>query len=549
MIPVGVFLLFAAAHTALAATNPIETTNNQATINVGYLPTQINNSPIEENSQYLKGHQLGLGMSLTKMFYHRIYAQAALNTTAGNLSYGHHTTRTTATSFVQNGSLRLGYLFLPQENIGFTPYATLGYQFWQLEVGGHYEKGLIKNGFTKFYQNGFYGLGLLSQIVINPRLVASLDMTVGKTINPWTHYNAPDLPNAVVGKNIIYQSAFLRPQPFYQVGVGADYAINDQLHANAGVQYNHAEISGAGTNPSKLVSPHLSIAEWNYHAGIGLSLDPPCNSTQHYDNTASDAILRANNLASLSLGYVCQSYGETTPGLDYYFDRQVGNIPAAALAINKTIANIYTQFNLAFAGGITKYLSSTGTTNASSPPSNDHTRNSLFDASLRLGYMVFPTEKIGITPYVAGGYHRWLRDLPGVGDEGFLLNGYPETYQFSWYALGVLAQVSPTPNWVLNLDVNAGTMENVTNKSWSPFNSPPTFQKLLTLKQRFAYNFGVGGDYRFARDWHALAQVNYWYFKYGRSANSYFNINSYVYEPNSTTRQLSIMVGIGYELS
>jgi hypothetical protein len=90
-------------------------------------------------------------------------------------------------------------------------------------------------------------------------------------------------------------------------------------------------------------------------------------------------------------------------------------------------------------------------------------------------------------------------------------------------------------------------MENVTNKSWTiPNNASNTNQKLLTLKQRFIYNLGVGADYRFLQDWHGLLQLNYLYFKFGRSANSHLPVHQIWYEPNSTTRQLSIMAGVGY---
>jgi hypothetical protein len=132
----------------ILAANPILVVNNQASVDVSYLPTQINNSPIENNSHYLKGHQLGLSMSIAKLFYERIYAQAALNATAGNLSYMQGRPRTTATSVVQRGGVRLGYLFMPHERIGLIPYGTLGYDFWQYDVGGINENGYIKNCYT-----------------------------------------------------------------------------------------------------------------------------------------------------------------------------------------------------------------------------------------------------------------------------------------------------------------------------------------------------------------------------------------------------------------
>jgi hypothetical protein len=515
---------------------------------VGYLPTQINNAPVLDNSQYLKGHDLALGMRFTKLFYHHLYTQIELNASAGNLSYGPAAPLTAATSFVQVGDVRFGYFFLPQDKFALTPYAVLGYQYWQLDTGGVYFKGNIKNGYTRFYQNGFYGIGLLTQLAVNPRLVLNADLQIGKTINPWTRYNAPEIK--AHHKNIIYQSAFTNPQIYYQVGAGLDYAVNNQFHANAGVQYNHQQVASAYSNPSNLVQPHLSIAQWNYHVGAGVNLDADTNSFVSGFVPTVDAIVAANNQADFWFGYVFQNYGETIPGSSYYFDREVENIPAVNMAITKTFQRIYSQFNLLFAGGNTQYKSTAGGAPDPSAPSNDVDRNTLFVSGLRLGYMFFPSSSVGLTPYIAGGYRRWLRDISGIPNEkGYLLNGYPETYQFAWYSLGMLVQYSPSPNWVFNIDGNAGTMENVTNKSWTPLLAPATYQALLTLKQRFIYNIGVGGDYRFAKDWHLLLQLNYVYFNFGRSANKYLPEESYWYEPNSTTRQFSMMAGIGYQLA
>ena len=522
---------------AIAATpNPIQQVNNQATINVGYLPTQIKSSVVIDNSRYLKGHQLSLGFDITKTFRDRIYTQFELETMGGNFSYGNHTPRGAATTDLEQVGLRLGYSFLPTPVIGLTPYMTAGYRYWQLDTGGIDFHGVSKNGSTKFYQNGFYGLGLLTQFTFVPKLVLSIDTALCKSFNPWMRYNAPDVHNTVIGNNVIYQRAYLLPEPFYQAGAGVDYALTPQIHANAGIQYNHSQYSSAIATPSDIKQPHLSLSAWNYHAGLGFSLEPEDKDSGavHYFDNSSDTIIRANNLASLWFGYVTQVYAETLPNLGHYFDRQVGSIPFLYMGLSKTFQKIYTQFNFSLAGGSTAYKGESFTTSAyiGATASNARTRNTFFDTSLRIGYMFFPNDKLGLTPYVAGGFHRWLRDLPGIGGQnGYLTGGYPETYQHAWYALGLLTQFVPYQNVVLNFDANFGTTENGENRSWNSFDSPPTYQQTFSLKQRFTYNLGVGGDYRFARNWHALAQINYWCFKYGLSASSALGI----YEPNSTT--------------
>lgn len=524
------------------ANNAIRNVNNQAGVSVGYLATQLNSVPRLDNSQYLKGHQLSLTTVLTKTFYQHLYSQIALSGTAGNLSYGRNTPLTTATTFLEQVSLRLGYSFFPAKTMAFTPYLAGGYQYWQLDTGGKHFRRVIRDGVTKFYQNGYWALGLLSQVAASPRLVLSLDMLAGKQVNPWMRYNASDVHNPSIGTSIIYQQAQLLPKVLYQVGAGLDYLVTPALHANAGVQYGHTQYSSTVTTPSHIKQPHLSMATMNYNLGFGYSLDTPETPITYYYDNMAESILSANNQVSLLFGYIAQGYAETIPGLGHYFDREEGNIPVIALALNKTFERIYAQFSLSLGAGGTAYKG--GINGDNTAIFNTGTRNTLFDTALKLGYMIPLRDKASLTPYIAGGFHRWLRDVAGVGDNGFLTFGYPETYQHAWYALGLLAQFTPAVNWVVNVDGNVGTNENGQNRSWSSLASTHTVQQTLSLKQRFAFNLGAGTDYRFLQNWHALAQINYWYFKYGRTATSSVG----VYEPNSTTRQLSFLIGLGYAL-
>jgi len=538
-----VCLLTLVCNIALAA-NSFEKVNNQASIHLAYLPTHIQQAPAVDNANYLQGHQLNLSAVFTKTFYQHIYSQIALSSSAGNLSYGKNTFRTSATTFLQELNLRIGYSFFPAEKLALTPYFSGGYQYWQLDTGGRPIPNGIIDGATKFYQNGTAGLGLLTQFVITPKLIVNLDGMLGRTINPWMRFNASNVPNTLIGTSIIYQQAHLLPQLLYQLGVSTDYLITEKIHAIAGLQYKHTEYSSVVTTPSQLKQPHLSASTWAYSLGAGYNFDsnPSSSPSYHYDAIPA-AIYAVNNQAALLFGYVSQHYAETLPGLGHYFDRQVGNIPFVVMLLNKTIDRLYAQFSLSSGGGNTAYKG--GIIGSSSAVSNTSTRNTLFDVALKLGFMLPFNNKIVLTPYVAGGFHRWLRDIAGVNDSGFLVSGYPETYQHAWYALGVLLQYTPHPNWVLSLDGNAGTIQNAQNRNWSSLvgNGARTVQQVYSLKQRFAFNLGINSDYRFLQNWHALLQMNYWYFKYGLSAATYFG----TYEPNSTTRQLSFLVGLGYE--
>ena len=103
--------------------------------------------------------------------------------------------------------------------------------------------------------------------------------------------------------------------------------------------------------------------------------------------------------------------------------------------------------------------------------------------------------------------------------------------------------MSPIPKLVISLDSNVGRTSNAQVHTWNIF----FFDTLLfneSLGSRSYFMANVGADYQIAKDWHLLANLNYWRFNYGMSNPNQFG----VLEPTSNTRLLTAMVGVGYSL-
>ena len=525
------------------ASNPtISQANNEAGFDANYSYYTSQNPATGMTYQRLNNHLLGLELDFTKTFRDHIYMQLNYFTTSGNLSYQSNINLSPATLFLEEMSARLGYAFFPSNNTALTPYFTAGYQYWQFDTGGTPAGANFINGYTLFYQNAFYGLGLLAQWAANARVVLSADIQVGNTAFSWMNYNAPNTAVDSAGnKAIVYQQSDLPQQPFVKLGVSGDYQFNHKLHGRAGVQYATEKFGSNITHPSNLYQPAVLMQTWTYHAGVAYELDDISQQQALESNITADAILKADNQASLLFGLINQNYGEQSADTTHYLDRQNGIIPYTNFLITKTFEQIYTQLSMSFAGGDTQYL---GELIGSGAPFVASTRNDMLDLQAKLGYLFFPTDYAGITPYFVGGYHRWLRDINGASFKGLIVSGYPETYQHAFYGVGILTQLVATPAWVLNVDGNYGVTHHPQNRAWCSFTSPNTTEVVSSLGVRNLYSIGVSSDYLFLHTWHFLAGVDYLRFKYGASPPD----NLGIYEPNSRTMEVFYNVGIGYEI-
>ena len=138
----------------------------------------------------------------------------------------------------------------------------------------------------------------------------------------------------------------------------------------------------------------------------------------------------------------------------------------------------------------------------------------------------FGVNGILLTPYAELGWHLWHR---GVNDG--------ETYSYYHCGIGLLGQETPVRNLVLSAHFLLGR----------------TFYPYIAVKNYFdgplgdtAYsNAGVAADYALERQLHARLALDFTRFGFGRSAFYPFG-TAQVWEPDSTSRYLTLKVGLGY---
>ena len=317
-------LLFLASTTATAESTPnttIISANNEAAVDFLYGYQAI--SPINNvfNAQAEHANLDGVQFVLDKTFLdHRLYTQLAMQTLTGSFYLSNtapgSNTFISANSFQQQISARVGYSFYPTNTIALTPYALLGFQYWQIDTPGTFQNvrgGVLAiDGYTRIYQNGFYGLGLLTQWAVTPKWVMSMDANVGETIHPWVRYNyIVTSPSSSYNGKVIYQQADLKTQPFYQFSLFNDYQLTSQLHARFGLTYLHQLYGGGTTSPAlDVYEPSMTSHTWLANVGMGYSFAGKDQNKNTFSFGNQETIEHANNQANIQLGYLYQNYGE-----------------------------------------------------------------------------------------------------------------------------------------------------------------------------------------------------------------------------------------------
>jgi len=508
------------------AASAIVDANNQASVNLLFQHQKLffYNNPSAYNLYNMNGNAWGTDFAFTKTF-HQVYTHLDLSFSNAALSYNNpFYAFSKATHFVQQIRGRLGYSFFPREVLGLTPYLGLGYQLDQLDTGGAPDPvGYYAGGSTQVFRSVQYGAGLLGQWAATPAWVLSADFMLFNLSHPWV-----DLHNATYDTQ-----ATLGNQFSWQLAINSDYKITPKIHAQMGVQYAQSGYSGAPAQGDNIF-PGEKNHTWQLNAGLGYAMDTDPIMLSVWDHGYKPELMAANNQAVLRLGYLWMNYGEFNPGQAEYYDREYGELPQLSIEIAKTWKHIFGQLALSEAMGDLSYsagLKSGALLRFSS-------RTVITEVWGRLGYQFFFLPSVSLTPYVISGYHRWLRTL-----------AYIETYHNDWFGLGGMLQWSPISNLVISLDSNVGNTFNSQNHSWDYVGAADNSVLIkANMSSRSYLMASVGGDYTFAKVWHALAGVKYWRFNYGLSPKEIFPNGAYIYEPSSNTRQFTVSLGLGYTL-
>jgi opacity protein-like surface antigen len=287
-----------------------------------------------------------------------------------------------------------------------------------------------------------------------------------------------------------------------------------------------------------LVTGGAYAADLNSRSG-GLKDGPVWGST---DIVASNNQI-AIQFAATNFDYI--ETGDPARGLSGTLDTERNWVPGVtvefSLMRNWIVSNLYFDARHTYLDGATDYRGSGYTIIDRVPAYHSLSTTSgavVNDFDFRLGKGFEPQPNLMLTPYVGAGYHNWQR----------MVNG-GEEYSNGYVGGGLLAQWSPVSRLVLSAH---GLMGSTFASSISVSGGYEVAWVMATranhsfsgpLGDSRIYRAGLGADYALAGPLHLNASVEWVDFKYGES-----DIYDHNYEPDSSTQNTTVRVGVGYAL-
>jgi hypothetical protein len=188
-------------------------------------------------------------------------------------------------------------------------------------------------------------------------------------------------------------------------------------------------------------------------------------------------------------------------------------------------SNMYFAIHYQFSSGSIAYKGSVGGTPYDG--TDDATTNR---ATARLGKGFSLSDDMMITPYVAGGYQDWNRDLQGP-------YGYVEDYHSDLIGAGVMFQYAINPRLVIgaNLEGLAMIGGGMTPHIYNGILGSASFDTSGQEK------IGADIDYRVFSQWHFYGGLRYTHFNYTGGPLKYG-----AFEPSSSTNLFSMDAGVAY---
>lgn len=139
-------------------------------------------------------------------------------------------------------------------DVAVVPYGDLGVRVWERTLGVGTEGSFVED-----YSHVHVGAGLKTLWSPMPKLTLEAQGMIGKTIKPRMSVEGTTLD--------------LGSKPVYQAGVGADYALLDNVHVNVGYQYEQFAYGESDWvelgNGSKIMEPASKTERNRYTVGLG----------------------------------------------------------------------------------------------------------------------------------------------------------------------------------------------------------------------------------------------------------------------------------------
>ena len=253
--------------------------------------------------------------------------------------------------------------------------------------------------------------------------------------------------------------------------------------------------------------------------------------------TELNPILSANNEIGLAATGTLMNYQERLPSPS---DIESGWMPGFAAKYTlmgdyfSSLPNLYFAVNYQFNSGDIAYHGALQNTTPLEGTDSATTNWVL----ARLGMGLPLAQSWMFTPYMAGGYQNWNRNLQGP-------YGYTEKYSAGLVGVGLMLQYAPTAQLVLSANVQGLA---VIGGGMTPSGTP--------LQDRLGTaSFGSSGqerisldaDYRLNSRWHVYGGLNFTHFNYtGGALNSPLAQFLDYTEPPSSTNLFGMQLGVAY---
>ncbi|TKC88693.1 hypothetical protein FAZ69_13125 [Trinickia terrae] len=248
----------------------------------------------------------------------------------------------------------------------------------------------------------------------------------------------------------------------------------------------------------------------------------------------ADALLSANNQLSVSIGGHRLDYTESTATVNP-LDSETGTQLAYRIAAVRQgsvlgLTNVYLSAAVSYAAGTTAYDGYLEDSLGNLYPYQSTTHDKTADVSIKLGraFSISPFGNAQLVPYIAYGYHSWVRDS---SDTQY---GYYEHYRHQTVSAGLIGQYAFTPRLVGSADISVG-------RTFGAKMTASIVSGTFNLGAKPVVTGMLGLDYAVTKRLHINASYQVTRFNYGMS-----NTVGGYYEPDSKTTEQLYLIGIGY---